>query len=254
LALVWQQLLSDHDLSSLVVRSLGIGLVVTAFDLALAWSIAAQAALRPVRGATVRRALAALPESIPPLAMAVGCMTIPWLLAGLADRLGPDPGRAGLSAWLRRLADGLDPVLSPGVALIATLVVIHLPMILRAAEAGLKQARPVLSEAAETLGAPRRRARRVLIGIWLGSAPGSALILALMSATTSVAPALVLASSPGGRTIGPAVLLLADEPGGGLVRAAALASLAIALNLVALALAARRRAGPIGDWYRGGPR
>jgi hypothetical protein len=44
------------------------------------------------------------------------------------------------------------------------------------------------------------------------------------------------------RPVGPAVLALIDEPDGGLARAAGLASIAVAVNLAGLAVAARGRA------------
>ena len=83
----------------------------------------------------------------------------------------------------------------------------------------------------------------------LGSSAG-ALWLTVALAATSLAPALLLTPTLETRTVAPGVLLLADEPGG-LARAAALALAAVAVNLIALAMAAWRRPGPMGAWFRG---
>jgi iron(III) transport system permease protein len=53
------------------------------------------------------------------------------------------------------------------------------------------------------------------------------------------------------RPIAPGILILADEPGPALHRAADLACVAVAVNLAALALAATSRSVRLGDWFRG---
>ena len=60
------------------------------------------------------------------------------------------------------------------------------------------------------------------------------LALTLALAATNLAPALVLSPSIESRTMVPGTLILADEPGDGRPLAAALASVAIALNVLAL--------------------
>jgi hypothetical protein len=69
-------------------------------------------------------------------------------------------------------------------------------------------------------------------------------------AATGLAPALILAPTSAARPVSPAILLLADQPGG-LTRAALLALGALVFNLTAFALANRRRAGALGNWFRG---
>jgi hypothetical protein len=51
--------------------------------------------------------------------------------------------------------------------------------------------------------------------------------------------------------VAPAVLVLADAPDGAFDQAAALAAVAVAVNLAALALAARDRSTHLGGWFGG---
>jgi hypothetical protein len=62
---------------------------------------------------------------------------------------------------------------------------------------------------------------------------------------------MVLAPTIESRPLAPGVLILADEPGDALPRAAALACVAVALDFAALALAATSRSVRLGDWFRG---
>ena len=61
------------------------------------------------------------------------------------------------------------------------------------------------------------------------NASSGALWLTAALAVTSLAPALLLTPTLETRTVAPGVLILADEPGGGLARAAALAIAATAV-------------------------
>jgi hypothetical protein len=107
-----------------------------------------------------------------------------------------------------------------------------------------------LIDAAIGLGATPRQARRTATGLWLGAAP-AALGMTFALAATNLAPALVLAPTFEGRTVSPMILILADAPGAALDQAAALAALAVLINVTALALAARNRSIALGEWFGG---
>jgi ABC-type Fe3+ transport system permease subunit len=238
----------DTEMHRLALNSIALGLATGVLGLALAWGLVASAARRPGRGAFMIRILSAWAEACPPLAFALGALMVPEVLRAAVDTMHSSP--LLLSSSLRGLADGLDPYRTPGLLLVAVLIAQYLPALRRAAELGQERARPLLGDAARTLGASRRRAGRTLAAIWLGSAPGAAAVLTTALAATSLAPALILAPTSAARPVSPGILTLANEPGG-LERAAFLAVAAIALNLTAFALASRRRAAPLGDWFRG---
>jgi hypothetical protein len=106
-----------------------------------------------------------------------------------------------------------------------------------------------LTEAAILLGASPRQSRRIASGHWLG-APPAALVLTFALAATNLAPALVLTPTAESRPLVPGTLNLADEPGDGIRRAAALAGLAVAVNLAAFTLAGASRSVRLGEWFR----
>ncbi|MBV8077938.1 MAG: hypothetical protein JO284_16130, partial [Planctomycetaceae bacterium] len=164
-----------------------------------------------------------------------------------ADALRAAGGREALARGLGVIADGLDPGRTPGVLLVAVAAAARLPMLARALEAGRQRSRRAPVEAALLLGATAGEARRVASAGWLGATPG-ALALTLALAATDLAPALVLCPSIESRTMTPGALILADEPGEGRPRSAALASVAIALNVLALALAGSDRHVPLASW------
>ena len=85
---------------------------------------------------------------------------------------------------------------------------------------------------------------------WLAGSRG-ALALTFALAATNLAPALVLAPTAESRPLVPGVLILADEPGDGLARAATLASLALVVNLAAFTLAAGRGYPSLGERFHG---
>ena len=153
------------------------------------------------------------------------------------------------------LADGLDPSRTPGLVLVLAVSAARLPFLSRSVEHGWGRFRPAPVDAAHTLGATPRQARRVATGLRFGASP-AALFLTFTLAATNLAPALLLAPTPESRPLAPAVLILADAPGDALAHAAALACAAVALNLVALALAgaSHRSAWAIGSAADGPPR
>ena len=169
----------------------------------------------------------------------MGALVLPGLFQMGADWFGSSPAQAPLARALQFVADLLDPYRTPGVLLALAVAAVRAPLLASAAEEAAGRFRPVLMDAALNLGANRGRARRLAVGQGLG-APPSVLVLTLVLAATSLAPALILAPTVESRTVAPAVLLLADGPGADLQRAAVLAICAVAVNLFALALAARR--------------
>jgi ABC-type Fe3+ transport system permease subunit len=228
--------LLDPDTARLWRNSLLLGLMVTA----LAAGLVAMLSRRPANGA---RPLAARPsilvvaiDQVPPLVLGVAMALLPGILILLGDRLG--------ASGLRQMGAWLDPLRWPGLLLIAATAATRLPTLVRAANRAELRARPSLSDAAQALGASRRRAAK----LGGGGGPGrGVLFFAFTITATSTLPALVLAPTMRTRTLGPGITALADDP----PRAATLALGAVALNLLGLAAVRRSGAGPIGDWYRG---
>lgn len=177
---------------------------------------------------------------LPPLAVAVGALMVPGLLrladGGLAADGSPAVGAVGV---LGGLASWVDPVQAPGVLLGFVVLGVHLPALWVTTAALRERSRPVLFEAARTLGASRWHAWRSLapamIGPWLLAAWFRFAVLAGLD----VAAALVLTPSSASRTLGPGVLDLTVDPDG-LRRAALLALIGTAASLLSHALVIRR--------------
>ncbi len=226
----------DPMIRRYAVNSAILGLAVVAIDLVLARALAAcsGAGRKPGRD-----------RVFPPLALGVGFLAIPWVVRMLAVGLQTSGHRPTIVAVLTAMADAFDPKRTPWVALIGAVALARLPLLTRSAVARRESLRTSPIDAALILGASRRQSRRRLSGRWLGVSPATA-VLSLTLAATGVTPALLLAPSAETRPIGPAVLVLIDEPGDGFRRASALATLAIALNLGALAYGAMVQAKPGG--------
>lgn len=210
-----------EEIGRLVLHSLVLGAGVLAFDLLLA------RALRQRKG---RAFLAQWPEAVPPLVLGVGALMLPevfQMAAGLVG--GPSQGA------LRTAADALDPYRTPGVLLFAAVAASALPSLARRAITEPSAPR----DAALQLGLSGARARRLAVDRCWRERFGP-LILTFTLAATNVAPALVLVPTGASRTITPGLLILADQPGDGLHRAAALAACLIISNVLALGLAEPR--------------
>lgn len=182
---------------------------------------------------------------LPPLSIGVGVLALPVVLGMAAsDWRGPSSGSM-VSRGLQGLADLLDGDRTWGLALVMAVGLAHLPIMARSALERVLHARPRLVDAALTLGATRRQARRASEGGWFEIAPAAILLTFALAASQPV-PALLFTPTADVRTLGPAVLVLVDEPGHGRNRAAALATIGLTGNLLALALAlrGRERAGP----------
>jgi iron(III) transport system permease protein len=238
----------DPESQRLLFNSLVLGLAVVMIDLALGWTLAAWAGRRAIWVLS----LAAWPELFPPLALGVGALVLPEVLHMVADwaRASAGVGYEALTRGAGMLAGGLDTYRTPGVLLALAVAAARLPFQARAVEHGWSRFGPTLIDAAVLHGARPRQARRIATGFWLGAAP-SVLFLTFALAATNLAPALVLAPTIESRPVVPAILILADEPGGALARASALAAVALTVNLAAFAVAAMRRAVRLGDWFGG---
>ena len=222
----------DRDNGRLWINALALGLASTAVAASIVAVTSRGDGRRPPRPVLAILGLDRTPPLI--LGVAVGLVAGLLTVAGAWLRLAP----------LNRGADWLDPARATGVLLILATAASRLPTLARAADRAALEARPSLAEAARGLGASRRRASR-LAG---GRAPGWGLIaLTFALAATSVAPAIVLSPTIATRTVGPGVVALADDP----PRAAGLALVAVALNLIGFLAARRGQVGPAGDWFRG---
>jgi ABC-type Fe3+ transport system permease subunit len=243
-------LASDPLSQRFVMNALILGLAVLAADLVLARALVGLMGVFRGRFA----ALARWSNAIPPLAVGVGALALPRLVAMAADLVetlatGSWPLHR-LATALLAVADALDVDRTPGVLLLLGVASARVSLTAFSAVDRHRRLRPSPIEAAVVLGARRGRARRKLAGRWLlGVAPAAA-VLTLAVAATSPVPALVLSPTAETRPVGPAILSLADEPAPGPARAAALATVAVAVNVVALALAARGRSGSVRAWLR----
>ena len=163
--------------------------------------------------------------AVPPLATAVGVLLIPGLFSAMSHANGSlRPFTPGSPDRPSLLLTGL---------LAWALATVYLPV-----SAGLSlRRRPtdhrLLRDAALAVGAPRGTARRLAAGPTL--APRAALawfVIVALGALDTATPLLFLRTR-GDLTVGPAVLLLLGDPGK-LTRAAALATLVVAGNGLAL--------------------
>ncbi len=216
--------------------------------LALAVDLLILAAIAGRGSKGVLRRLVVPFEVVPPLALAVGALATPWLIAALADHSGPK-----VDPWLRAIAAELSPSKGPGWLLALALAAAGLPMLARAADLAGARARPALADAARALGLKPRRARRAGDPRWLGIVPGRAAVLAFALASTGLAPALLLAPTPETRTLAAAAFGLVRDSGPGAIDPHAAGPLAIlaALRLVGLVAASTGRSIPLGRWFRG---
>ena len=89
-----RSVIADPIASRLIVNATALGVAVVALDLLLVWTLSARAGRRPGRGAW----LAGWPERFPPLALGVGALVLPGLLAAGADALH---SLSMPSAWFR---------------------------------------------------------------------------------------------------------------------------------------------------------
>ncbi len=230
--------LSQRYLENSLAMALGVLLV----GAILSWAIVAWTSERPGHSASPSARLEGVVRLFPPLAIGVGALVLPGIGRMSCDTLDAATGRVVFAPLLRSVVDVLDSDRTPGIAMTLAISLTALPLLSRSAldrRAGLPPSRV---EAALNVGAGPRQARRGLRRSIIGVAP-SAAFLAFAMAFSNVSPALVFATTSATRTAGPAVLTLIDEPGSGFSQAAALAVFSVGLNLLAMAIAARKRSG-----------
>ncbi len=216
-----------------MIHALIVGLAAIAVDLILSRIIARWA----TRDGRWLDRVGSWPEACPPLAVGVGVLAIPEGLRMLGEMLPASTWRPSPAELLGSAADFFDVDRTSWAALIFAVALVRLPHLARSALARRRVISPVWIDAAVSLGASPREAHRVATG-WSLGVPISSAVLAVALALTNVTPALLFTPTADVRTVGPAVLTVMDEPGG-LPRAATLALAAVAVNLVALAFAAR---------------
>lgn len=180
-------------------------------------------------------------EAFPRLGVGIGALVLPTLLLGLVGLLKLVAMPTPVTASVEFAARLLDPFAHPWIALTVASAATALPLLGRARAQVREGARIELASAAISLGAPRGRARRLMIGPRVVG-PGL-LVLALVA--TEPAPALVLTPTDEARPIGAAAILAHDQPG---QSAAALAALGLAVHLTAVACVSRGEPARIGRW------
>jgi hypothetical protein len=206
---------------AVIVNSVGVGLAVVALAFVLARSQANSRSIRPITW----------PEMIPPLAIGIGALACVGIARMFVEW---SRARSAFGPALEPLVGLFDPDRTPYVLLVLTLATVLKPIMRRSLSERRRAFRPVLYDAALTLGATSAQARQLS-----GRSPGpslGAVALTFSLAVTNVAPALVLCPTADVRTLGPAVILRADEPGGRLQLAACLALMGIGLATTAMAI------------------
>ena len=223
-------LVRDPLTSGYLANAAAVGLAALALDLVLARSLASWACSR--RGGGLVDRLARWPSAMPPLAVGVGLLALPDLLRMMADALPASASRPSPAELIASAADSFDPDRTPRVGLIVAVALVGLPMLARSAVERRRSLRPILIDAAVSLGASAVEARRTS-SRWSRWTPAEGFFTFSLAAS-NVVPALLFAPTADSRPLGPAVLNLIDEPGG-FARASALALVAVVFNLAAFA-------------------
>jgi iron(III) transport system permease protein len=236
----WERLrlvIETPETRNLVLCSLGVGFIVATLTVAAAPLLAPA---RRRRGAGPSRLV-----PIPALAVAVGILAVPWILRVGADAMRSRATSAVLPSLVIALEHGIDPYRAPGVALVWALTLVRLPLSVSVAGRARRRCRPVLRDAALSLGGAQARVWSTITRPLVGGPLVRAWLLTAALAATSVGPALLLLPLAASWTIGPGVLFLADSPGGASQAAAMALIVACSANLAALAWAMRGSAAPV---------
>ena len=161
--------------------------------------------------------------SVPPLAWGVGILAIPRV-ADLASRLvDAGTGWQRVSGGLLRLSHVINPYHIPGLLLFLGVCLVLVPIRWWACnEPAPGQSDRRKFDQAIVAGARAGRARRLAARNARG-VPVRRMILWATLTATSATPALLLAPSGEGRTLGAGVIVLADQAGDSRSQAAALA-------------------------------
>ncbi len=237
----WVRRLVGPPVPHLVAESIWLGIEAGAVVLALGWMLRPDAGSR--LGATFRSRFAGRLAAMPPLVQGVGILALPGLLIALATAMEHAvPTGSGLARYVVAVAGELDAARNPR-AILAAAVALSVGSRLLPRWRLVVQANPLETrtglDAAILAGASRARARGLASlrpRQWI-----SAFLLAALLAATNLAPALLFTTWADIRTIGPGLLVLADEPDDARLRSSLLAVGVILANLAALGLA---RLGP----------
>ena len=230
---------SDPAVPRLLANSLILGLEVACATIAIAWLVGPRSipgAAQRLRGGFTRPI-----ALLPPLVQAIGVLALPWLAGLAALSLGDLDRWKPLKDALGCISRELDPARNPWIVMSCCVGLALVPRFLWCWQ-GRKQAVPSSArldsafEAALLAGAVADRAVRLSepmpLGRWLGR-----FILAVACAATNLTPALLFQPWADGRTVAPAVVVLAAGPAAARSLAATLALGAVAVILLALAVA-----------------
>jgi hypothetical protein len=236
----------EAPIPQVLMNSLLLGLEVALGVLAMAWL------LRPDPGARLTSTFASRLVGrfalMPPLVQGVGFLALPRVVALAAASMRDNPGLAGPAARMADLARELDVGRNPW-AILSVAVGLSVGLRLLQGWRRASERRPDETsaglDAALLVGSSVSRARAVAAlrpGRWIGG-----IFLAVALGAINVSPALLFTPWTDGRTVGPAMLILADGPDDVRLQAAALAFCAIAGNLAGLG-AARFAPAPPPEW------
>jgi iron(III) transport system permease protein len=223
--------LAEPPIPRLMLLTVFLALAVILTIKVLAWLEAGRRALAPGRERS-RRAL--LLSSVPPLAWGAGILAIPRV-ADLASRLvDAGTGSQRVSGGLLRLSQVIDPYHIPGLLLFLGVCLVLVPIRWWACgEPAPGQSDRRMFDQAIVAGARAGRARRLATRNARGIPVRRIILWATLTATNAT-PALLLAPTGDGRTLGAGVIVLADQAGDCRNQAAALALSGIAANVMVL--------------------
>jgi ABC-type Fe3+ transport system permease subunit len=230
-------LLRDPVLLRIVVDTAVFALEVACGLLLLAWVAGPGSNERSPR--TRRRWFRPI-AALPPLVLGVGVLAVPWL-AALESRYLLDGGQARAAVWVGDFADAIDTRQHPWILMACGLGLVLLPRIFRtgsgplAASTGRHRSDSGYAAAVQA-GAPWWRARTLGQRGQLSRLMGKFLIIWAVAAT-NVAPALLFSAGSARKTLGPAIVELAGGDATARSTAAAIALLAVLVNLAAIAAA-----------------
>lgn len=210
-----------------IANSLKFASVATAIDLLLGVAIAYVVVRTRIFGRQALDFLAMLPLAVPGLVLAFGYLAM---------------------AQDGRLFAFINPVRNPTVLLIVAYAVRRLSYVVRSAVSGLQQTPEAFQEAAESLGAPPRRAlRRITLPLISANLIAGAL-LAFAFAMLEVSDSLILAQKQAFYPITKAILELFQLLGDGKFIASALGVWAMAflgVTIIGMSLLLGKRLGAI---------
>jgi hypothetical protein len=241
----------EPPVPQLVANSLILGIEVAGGIVVLGWIIRPDDCLRSPRKAWLRWIRPVTQP--PPLLLAAGVLALPWL-AGLTSRWAQDARRPSVAGLLANVSSVFDPYRDPRIVLAASVGLALAPRLLSGWHGEPAPGRPSAGggtafDAALVAGASQGGARRLSaprrLAVWVGR-----FVLVWALAATNLTPSLLLSPWSDHRTAVPGALVLAGGVGEAPVQAAALAVLAVTVNVGAIALARLTSALPRYDDFQ----